>query len=90
MKGYPMSHQNQPNETTTPRGKYDDLAIELADRLEAQFSLLYVLGGNKGNGMSVQHMYTEEEKPEKMRLIAKTFDFLADWARKEAGDRASH
>jgi len=80
------------NKSTSPatQGKYDDLAIELADRVEAQFSLLYVLGGNKGNGLSVQHMYTEEEKPEKMRFLAKTFDFLAEWARKEAGDRASH
>jgi hypothetical protein len=72
------------------QGKYDHLAAELAERLEAEFSLLVVLGGKQGNGMSVQHSYADADKPEKMRRLAKMFDFLADWARREAGDVAAH
>jgi adenylylsulfate kinase-like enzyme len=80
------------NKLTSPatQGKYDHLATELAERLEAEFSLLYVLGGKHGNGLCVQHTYTDAEKPEKMRRLATMFDFLADWARREAGDVAAH
>lgn len=86
-----MNYQTQEDEVTVAsHGKYDHLAAELAERVEAEFSLLVVVGGNQGNGMSVQHGYADADKPEKMRRLAKMFDFLADWARREAGDVAAH
>lgn len=73
-----------------PRGKYEDFAMELTHRLDAEFSVLWVEGGKRGNGMCVQHTYTDKEKPEKMRRVAKAFEYLAEWARKEAGDATLH
>jgi len=84
-----LSDSNEHTSIAT-QGKYDHLAKELSERLEAEFSLLYVLGGKHGNGLCVQHSYTDAEKPEKMRRLATMFDFLADWARREAGDVAAH
>ncbi len=84
-----MSDKNK-HTSIAPPGKYEHLAGELASRLEAEFTLLCVLGGNQGNGLCVQHTYSDSDKPEKMRRLATMFDFLADWARREAGDVTAH
>lgn len=82
-------HKDDENDEM-PRGKYEDFAMELTHRLGAEFSLLWVQGGKRGNGLCVQHTYGDDEKPAKMRHVAKVFEYMAEWARKEAGDATLH
>ena len=54
-------------------GKYDDLCTLVMEKSEAMSALVIILGGNKGNGFSIQMVNQETMKlvPDLLETVAK-------------------
>lgn len=74
-------------------GAYKDLSEEVVLRMDADFAMVWVENGQAGTGFSVSQQWpvdTQDARAAHMKRIAKAFEFMAQWARREAGETSLH
>lgn len=72
---------------------YKDLSEEVALRMDADFAMVWVENGQAGTGFSVSQQCPPDSpasRAEHMQRSAKAFEFMAQWARREAGETPLH